>query len=172
MSDQATLSQAEVTRLLETYPLGVCWNASHYLGSMIVLDFGDRLLVNRTRGSVLVGAASISVRDVFWSVSRQGQQLATADEIDHALFGTVLRPVFVGTSLESIDTLAERAAIAFHFSSDVDLVVDTADIWDSNDVLVELTLPTGQYVRLMPGGAWNSSGDRDLVRKHAFEQRS
>lgn len=172
MIPQALLSQAEVNELLGTYPLGACWNASHYLGSMFVLDFGDRLLVNRARGSVFVGTASISVRDVFWSLSRQGQRLATADEIDHTRFGDVLLPALVGTSLESIESLAERKAKAFHFSGNVDLVVDTSDIWKSNDVLVEVTLPSGKHLRLMPGGLWTSSGDRDLVRKQSFERRS
>jgi hypothetical protein len=58
------LSDSEVTTLLRSLPTGQCWSGRMYLGSMFILDFGERILMPRLRSSpVSCGASILSVRN-------------------------------------------------------------------------------------------------------------
>ena len=168
--DTTPVTLPAVNALVSQMPLADCWAGSIYLGSMFVLDFGGRLVVQRkSRGPVEVGETSLSIRDVYWVLQAGGHELTNAEAVNAEVFSATVRPAFIGSSLARIDALPDAARIAFRFSNFLDLIVDTSDMWQSGDTLVEISLMNGRFLQLMSGGDWVTSDERDQTRLRAFE---
>jgi len=134
---------------------------------MILLDFGERLLATRARGSVYVGSTSLSIRNAYWEIRLQNELVCTAETIDHQIFSRELLPHFLGQSIEGVDPNANRGFIRLSFSNSVLLDVDTTGKWPSEDVLAELTLKDGRYIQCLSDGRLVVGDiDRDLLRLH------
>jgi len=168
--DKTPVTLPDVNSLISRLPLTKCWAGSFYLGSMFVLDFGGRLVLNRkSRGPVEVGESSISIRNVYWKLQAVGRELTTAEAVNADLFSATVRPALMGSSLCRVEMLTDQSCIAFQFSNSVDLIVDTTNKWESDDMLAEITLQNGRFLQLMPGGDWVTPEDWDPVRRQAFE---
>jgi hypothetical protein len=165
----APLHAGELALLLEQHPSGPCWGGKLYLGSMMLLDFGSRLLVARPHGSVYVGGTSLSLRSAYWEITRQGQLILAADAAEPPSFEEVAFPLLQNQSIGAIRPMSQSGVVQFVFSNGVSLDLDVTGKWQTEDALAELALRDGRYVEFRLNGEIVLTGDRDLVRKHAYE---
>jgi|SRR5882724_4225 len=142
-----------------------------YLGSMFVLDFGERILMPRPRGSpISCGASTLSVRNCYWEFFLDLKQLvADADSVSEDDFNAALMPKVLGASLERTYVNPPRSQMNIVLSSECRFALDLTGRWDTKDVLAELTLQDGRYVQLEPTGKWVLSDDLELFRRERWE---
>jgi hypothetical protein len=78
-------------------------------------------------------------------------------------------PHILGQSLEGTDPNAQPGYIRFSFSNLIHLDLDTTGKWPTEDVLAELTLKDGRYIKFLRDGYLvDGNGDRDLLRLHEY----
>ena len=163
------IDSALLAQVLNQLPSGKCWGGNLYLGSMILFDFGERLLLTRPRGSVYVGSTSLSIRNVYWEFRLRNELIETAQTVDSQSFSRSVLPHFLGQSIEGADPNAQPGFIRFLLSNSIHLDLDTTGKWPTEDVLAELTLKDGRYIKcLRDGYLVDGDGDRDLLRLHEY----
>jgi hypothetical protein len=168
----SALSPGDLNQLLVSHSSGPCWAGNLYLGSMFVLDFGDRLLVNRPRGPVYQGTTSLGIRDCYWEM-RTGIDVATsADIVDGESFNSIVIPMLRGHQIKEVQIGAREGFVRLSFSNDIAIDLDITNRWDTDSAIAELGLSSGAYVQILPSGQLQIGIDRDLLRLHGHERRS
>jgi hypothetical protein len=164
------LDSRGLNEMLTQRPSGPCWGVKLYLGSMVLFDFGGRLLVTRSRGSVYVGTTSLSIQNAYWEFTQGNQQILTATDVSAHSFDAMVAPLIIQQSIHSIDVNLGRGILQFEFTNKLSLELDFTGRWPTEDLIAELTMSDGYYVKFLLGGSVVVSADRDLLRQHAFEQ--
>ena len=167
----SALSPRELNQLLLSYPSGPCWSGNLYLGSMFVLDFGGRLLVNRPRGAVYQGTTSIGIRDCYWELRKDIKIAISAKNVDGEVFNNMVIPMLRGEQIEEVEHDATEGFVRLSFSNDIAIDLDTTNRWDTDSSIAELGLSNGMYVEIVPSGQFYIATDRDLLRLHEHERR-
>ena len=164
------LSDHEVSALLKSVPTGPCWSGRMYLGSMFVLDFGERLLMPRSRGSpVVCGASTLSVRNCYWEFFSDSQRIADANSASEEDFASAILPRLLGASLEATSADSYRVQMDIALSNRCRFALDLTGRWKTEDLLAEFTLQDGRYVQLPIAGKFVLSDDMELFRRQQWE---
>lgn len=167
------LTDGDISTLLRSMPTGPCWSGHLYLGSMFVLDFGDRLLFPRSKGfPVLCGTSTLSVRNCYWVLLSNSERIAAADSITGVAFDSTVMPRLIGASLDATCTAPHFEHTNLLLSNNCRLELDVSRRWETDGVLAEITLQNGQYVQLESSGRWYLAADAELYRRHRWENRS
>ena|SRR5581483_8459504 len=86
MMPAKTYSNSEVAALLARFgdPLR-CWEAGRSIGSCILFSMGDRLPFDtRTRGTIEIGAASLTLEGNDWVIEQSGKEIADSETVSDA----------------------------------------------------------------------------------------
>jgi hypothetical protein len=169
---RTAISPRELNILLVSHPSGPCWSGNFYLGSMFVLDFGDRLLVHRPRGPVYQGTTSLGIRDCYWEMLRGIDIAISAEIVDREAFNNIVTPMMRGQQINQIEPDAREGFVRVSFSNDIAIDLDITNRWDADGAIAEIGLSNGAYVAILPSGQLQISKDRDLLRLHEHERRS
>jgi hypothetical protein len=165
------IDSALLAQVLNELPSGKCWGGNLYLGSMIVFDFGERLQLTRSRSSVYVGSTSLSIRNVYWEFRLRNERIETAQTVNSQSFSRSVLPHFLGQSIEGADPNAQPGFIRFSLSNSIHLDLDITGRWPTEDVLAELTLKDGRFIKCLRDGYFmDGDSDRDLLRLHEYNK--
>jgi hypothetical protein len=139
----------ELSALLIAYQPLKCWQFRKYLGSMLTLDFGDEINIRPAEPTPLeVGVFLIGIRNVYWQATNGEGVIADAESVDDRIFAERLAMLPVGAALTELKAVDGNRWIVFQFDNGFALKVDRTNIWRTDMIMFEITLPDGRIACL------------------------
>lgn len=168
-----TITVAQLSELIQKFPPAPCWQFRRYLGSMLCLDFGERVgFMTRDSTMVQAGSFMIGIRNVFWVAVENGSAITDSGQVDSEIFNEELRMRPVGALLECVAITADGLWMIFQFDNGFALRVDVTNTWLTEGELLEITLPDGRLVGLTVHGTLQILDEIEPVRAQRWRTRS
>ncbi len=162
-SEKVMSDQAMRLSILESIREKKCWHVENYLGSMLHMDFGNRISLPSARGNnIIQGEAILGIRDCFWSLSVSKEIIINSDSIDEINAQGVMS-ILVGKNLIDIDRGSDLT-VDFIFSDDIFLSVDTTNKYNASDDIVEFIAPDGKIYSIQSNGASILQDEVSVIR--------
>ncbi|MDP2367209.1 hypothetical protein [Rhodoferax sp.] len=159
--------RAEILNQMRTLP---CWQCGKYLGSMLVFDFGEKVIVPGMRGrQIAQGEATLGVRDCYWKLAQGRQTIADSNSIDDESAADLLLCV---QGAEICDLVVSKPDfIDLKFSNNVTLSLDTTNRNETQDCIAEFVVPDGRIYEVTRRGHYYLSGQVSTVRMSGTEKK-
>jgi hypothetical protein len=119
----------------------LCWDAGKYLGSMLFMYFGRRVL-RKTRRGVREGAElELAVYDCQWKILELGAAILTSDNVGPD-FGLPehIKGLIMGNAIEGFSRVPSKKSCIFTFTNDLALVFDTSNRYKTAGAILEVRL--------------------------------
>lgn len=166
------IAVAQLNELLAGFHPIRCWRFGRYLGSMLILDFGDQIDI-KTHDSTTVaeGGLMIGIRSVLWVAIDGERTITTAEDVDHVVFANDLERRPIGAALQMVESTADGRWIVFRFDNGFALKVDAVNTWKTESDIFEITVPDGRIVVLDEKGAIEVLDEIEPIRAERWRAR-
>jgi hypothetical protein len=157
------LSESEMRQvMLDQISDKVCWRVGKYLGSMLYMDFGGVIQTRTVRRTILLGEATLGIRDCFWILADGGRVIVDSESITDENVAEKLK-CLEGVFLRNL-VVRESNTVDLVFSNYVVLSLDTSNKYDAEDDIAEFVAPNGRIYTIRPDGSFFLSDEVDTAR--------
>lgn len=166
------ITVTQLNELLVSFQPMKCWRFGRYLGSMLILDFGDQIEIKTHDSTIVVeGGLMIGIRNALWVVTSGERVITTAEDVNDLLFANDLERRPIGASLQLVESSADGQWIVFRFDNGFALKVDAANTWGTESDIFEITLPDGRIVVLDAEGVIEVLDEIEPIRVERWRLR-
>jgi hypothetical protein len=153
--ERKILSEQEMNNIISNNTHGqLCWRVIKYLGSMLVFDFGGKILSKLRSGNLVeLGTSILSVHDCYWEIYRHNTIITDSDSIDDEIAKNLTK-IFIDSELKYIAVNNKKNTIDWFFSNEIILSTDIINKYESSNDCgeVELTIPDGRIYKISLNG--------------------
>lgn len=144
--NESEMRQAILDQITEM----ACWRVGKYLGSMLYMDFGGEVLSRSIFGDLIIlGEATLGIRDCYWRLSNQAEVIVTSETISDDNASEKLKYI-EGMYLR--DFVVREVEVDFVFSNNLVLSLDTRNRNEADSRIAEFTAPDGKIYYIEPDG--------------------
>ena len=157
------LSESEMRQvMLDQISDKVCWRVGKYLGSMLYMDFGGVIQTRTVRRTILVGEATLGIRDCFWILADGGRVIVDSESITDDNAAEKLK-CLEGVFLCNF-VVRESNMMDLVFSNNVVLSLDASNKYEAEDDIAEFVAPNGRIYTIRPDCVFFLAGEVDTAR--------
>jgi hypothetical protein len=137
-------------RIADEFGEHACWRATLDVGTITILEFGDRRTMLGKAGPVVWGWLRVFVHADAWIAEQDGRPTLSSDPVIENEDEPALDALFVGRRLLRVDL---GARLSLTFSDNLVLHIDRSSEAPDRETLVEFRFPNGDYVDCYASGA-------------------
>jgi len=139
------MSNRVVEEFLARYPIGSCWRVALSYGSVVLLEFGDKLTMKTKDGSFFLrGSSTLTLYADEWCALEGSETIVCADTVTRASAESILTPRFMSSNLLAVHERS-KGRVQFDFTQGLSILIDRDD-QQVEDELFHLVRRDGRFL--------------------------